>query len=230
LDVTTPTARVVIKKGSVYRTGASSHKTPYFVHNITLVRTAEKEYLIVETVPSTKTSIFMLPMLFESQDGLRINSEFVAAFVDYEGSTQPLGINLLYRFSGHLAYMEFEQSLIRSPYFIGAKEVDRYHTLYCFKVPDSFIVDYKRIINSEYSKISDTLKKRILAFHSFSETGETYGILYCTEELRKRREEQYDLPQGSLKGVELYELFDLEKETYWNKYRLITDVLKEQPE
>jgi hypothetical protein len=217
------TEKFTVRKGGILYVG--SLKVPYLVYQLKLIK-GSKSYITVETAPVTKATIFLTPMVFKHKSEIKYNNNFIGTFIDYEGSNTRIGINLLYRFSGHSDFSLFENSLQNNPYYVKTIDVDKFHVLYCFSIPDQFIIDYNLILNSKYSEISDYYKTKILSFNDFKQDGETYGILYKTKELRKRREEEFELPEGSLKNVELYDEFNIERETYWNKYNLIPNVVK----
>jgi len=217
------TEKFTVRKGGILYVG--SLKVPYLVHQLKLIK-SNKSYIAVETMPATKSTIFLTPMIFKHKSEIKYNNNFIATFIDYEGSDIGLGINLLYRFSGHSDFSLFENSLQNNPFYVKTIDVDKYHVLYCFSVPNHFIKNYNLILNSKYSEISDSYKNKILSFNDFNHDGETYGILYKTDELRRKREQEFELPEGSLKNVELYDEFNIEKETYWSKYNLIPEVVK----
>ena len=214
--------KVKFIKGGILRIG--KNRTPYLVNSI--INYAEDKYLEVSTCPLTKGSQFLLPMLFESSSEISIwRNNFINVYVTYEGSKKGLGICLLYRFSSELAYSKFEDFLLKHKSFDSLHEPDKYHTLYEFKVPEEFISDFLEITEGRYSKTSERYKRRVMSFFGFKEGGTMHGILYKSEKLRQEREEEYDLPSGALSSEdELYDQFNLEEETYWNKYNLITDV------
>lgn len=228
LDCTAPKYmyKAKVLKGGIIRLG--KRLTPYLAHTFTLVHNGNTKSLIIETCPMTKSSIFLPPMLFENRSQLRWNTEFVNAYIDYEGSGDKLSICLLFRFNGTVSYAEFEEKLTRHPMYIDSIEPDKYHTLYRFSIPKSHVHDFTQIIEGRYSKLQDSYKRKILNFHTFSEAGETYGILYRTKQLQEEREFEYNLPEGSLDDAkELWDDFNIEEETYKNEYKLVTDVVKQ---
>ena len=65
-------------------------------------------------------------------------------------------------------------------------------------------------------------------FHGFKDGGNMSKIFSRSPELRKQRETEYNLVEGSLsKEDELYTMFNLSKEKYLDKYKLESDVLSE---
>jgi hypothetical protein len=218
-------ASLTVRKGGLYWMNAAGKQIPYRINSMTLSTDASCLYL--ETIPSTKSTVFLLPMLFREAREMKFRTAFLSAFVDYEESGIPYGIHLLFRFDPSIEFRNFEEELSKHPNFIKSIDVDKYHVLYCFSIPSEYEEDYYKILNSQYSKTSEKFKKHILAFNGFNTEGETYGILYKTDKIRQKREEEFSLPSGSLRGdFELYDTFETSKETYLNQYKIVVDVFK----
>lgn len=173
----------------------------------------------------TKSSYFLLPFLGETRDYFLWNSQFVNVFMDFEnpdiGSENT--INVLYRFSKHLKYTEFEKKVQQHELFIKMIDVDKFHTVYSFNVPTGYEIEYEFFRQGAYSKFHEKYKEQILAFHGANKTSKLHRILNRAESLRV--EMQTDLAAPVRKGVELHDPPVIEEETYLNKY-MIKNILQ----
>lgn len=85
-----------------------------------------------------------------------------------------------------------------------------------YDFPESYKNDYKLIIEGKYSQVSEKYKK--LFPETYKEGGLvhntlTFHVFNKTKKLREEKEKALELEPGFLEGQELWELFNIEKET-----------------
>ena len=81
-----------------------------------------------------------------------------------------------------------------------------------FKIPEYFIDDYKKIINSQYSKISNKSKKIILNFWKQDKKSYLYSVLYKTDKIISYWESKSNIPVSTSEDKEYWPLFTDDKE------------------
>jgi|TARA_R100000027_G_scaffold5990_3_gene4889 hypothetical protein len=162
----------------------------------------------------TSSSIFALPFLGANKKYMLWDSLFVNAFISTEEYDECIA--LLYRFSGETLFTKFEAAMCAMPNFIKFEDVDKYHVLFIFDVPDSAKNSYQRFRNGEYSQIDDIWKLMILDYHGFDSNGKTGQILYKNPELKKSMEKRLfiELPDGA----ELHDIPDMKYEKFNKEY------------
>lgn len=164
------------------------------------------------------SSIFITPLLGFKRSELFWESNFVNTFL----STTEVDrcIALLYRFSGHKSFIQFEAWIKSQPAFIQAKDVDPYHVMYVFSVPNVGKGTYDLIRKGRYSEIDDVWKLIILSFHGFDRNGKTGQILYKDYKLRLELEQKFDIDIGD---AELHSIPDMRYERFDNNYYSTND-------
>ena len=162
----------------------------------------------------TSSSIFALPFLGANKKYMLWDSLFVNAFISTEEHDECIA--LLYRFSGETLFTKFEAAMCAMPNFVKFEDVDKYHVLFIFDVPDSARNSYQRFRNGEYSQIDDIWKLMILDYHGFDSNGKTGQILYKNPELKKSMERRLfiELPDGA----ELHDIPDMKYERFNKEY------------
>lgn len=159
------------------------------------------------------SSIFALPFLGGSKKYMLWDSLFVNAFIST--SEYDECIALLYRFSGDKLFTKFEEAMCAMPTFIKFEDVDSYHVLFIFDVPDSARNSYQRFRDGQYSEIDDIWKLMILNYHDFSKDGQTGQILYKSPELKKSLEIELDIELGD---SELHSIPNMKYERFNKEY------------
>ena len=124
-------------------------------------------------------------------------------------------IALLYRFSGDKMFTKFEEAMCAMPTFIKFEDVDPFHVLFVFDIPDSAKNSYKRFRAGQYSQIDDIWKLMILDYHDYKADGKTGQILYKDPELRKSLEKSLDIELGD---SELHSIPDMRYERFDKEY------------
>ena len=160
------------------------------------------------------SSIFAAPLLGGNRELFLWDKYFVNAFV--ETHEEKNVIAMLYRFSGDVLFLKFEAALCAFRTFKYKIDTDSYHVLFVFEVPETSQSSYEKVIASEYSKIDDFLKLKILDYHGFSMDGQTARVLFKSEILRKELEEKLDctIPQAN----ELHSALDMTQERFDPEY------------
>jgi hypothetical protein len=216
---------VEINYGKDYtvKTGETVHikKQRYKVQKIEKIFNAKGEHILgykLHIATLSKASMFLFPFLGYNRTFFSWNSSFVNAFVWKENAEEGRFIYLWYKFVPSLEMEEFEEKLKNNVNFIDAEDVDDYHVLYRFLVPEKFEEDYDKIIEGKYSYITEIAKERILDFHFSSKTRPIGKILYRDPERRERMEKEMDIiiPEDQ----DLHDPFYKEEETFFNKYKI----------
>lgn len=175
-------------------------------------------YLYIQPQGLSRSSTFIMPFIGHTQQDLRYNNEFINCFIGTEADGDyGSNIYLLYRYSGTLEFARFEDQLLNHPLYEETIEVDKFQTLYSFRIPEDKKDDIDKIIKGQYSKISENSKQRILDFNSDNHPNSTlHQILYKSRERRIKMEYDYDciIPEDN----ELLSPFDPEKEIFMNRY------------
>tara|TARA_R100000908_G_C3750440_1_gene145073 strand:+ start:165 stop:962 length:798 start_codon:yes stop_codon:yes gene_type:complete len=179
------------------------HVSGYYLHTSTL----------------SKSSMFVFPLLGYTRTFFEWNSSFINSFIWKEGGEEGRFIYLWYKFVPSLEMEEFEEKLKNNINFIDAEDVDDYHVLYRFMVPEKFEKDYDKIIKGKYSYITESAKERILDFHFSSPDRPIGKILYRDPERREKMEKELGIkiPEEQ----DLHDPFYKEEDTFFNRYKII---------
>jgi hypothetical protein len=118
------------------------------------------------------------------------------------------------------SFARLENNLKRSAYFRGMYEPDKYTTMFYFHVPDKYYQDYLLFMNSKYSHLSETLKKKILKFYSLGISSQVYKVLYRDVQRRRELEEELDVELPV--DAEVASAIDFSKETYTEAHKIIS--------
>lgn len=118
------------------------------------------------------------------------------------------------------SFARLENNLKRSPYFRGMYEPDKYTTMFYFHVPDKYYQDYLLFMNSKYSHLSETLKKKILKFYNLGISSQVYKVLYRDVQRRRELEEELDVELPV--DAEVASAIDFSKETYTEAHKIIS--------
>lgn len=193
------------------------NKNKYKIQKIT--RKSDGYYLYMhESI--TKSTTFIMPFLGGIRSYYRYNNEFVNCYIGTETDGEYGNrIYLLYRYSGDVAYAEFEAKIKNHPYFEDMYDPDKYHSMYIFSIPTDFVDDIYSIISGNYSKITNDSKERILKFNDAKQDGDLEQILY--RDLKRKVKIEHDLGCELPKDAELYSKFGIIDEIYTAKYTII---------
>jgi len=168
------------------------------------------------TCETNKSSMFLLPFLGEDRGKMKWNSTFLNCFIGTEAWGSTGSLYLWYRFNGTPEGLLFEQKLLNHPNYLATHDVDKYHALYEFSVPEQYLDAYELILEGKYSKIEDSVKQRILEFH-FSTKERPLGKILYKSPARKADLEKY-LNVHIPDDVELHDVFYERDEIFYDKY------------
>lgn len=161
------------------------------------------------TMPRTKSSFFVTPMLGQSRPELKWGQYFVNTFLHEDDK-----IVLLYRFFDVEDYKQFEHVLMKHSRYIGTIDYDHQHVAMMFKVPDNFKNDLRLFREGKYSLMKEDYKEHVLKFHNLAKETLIGRILFKADERRKQLE--LDLGCTIPADVELYDKPD-EREIFKKK-------------
>ena len=181
----------------------------------------------------SKSSYFLFPMLSGDKDDFLWSLYFMNFYTKVEGHDEE-GFFLHYRYSDNQRFKSFEDKVTTMDGYRTHLDIDKYHVIYQFDIPEKYKQEFELFKNGKYSKFSEEYKKRILDFHKADEMAKQlgttventkmHGILFKSKALREELEAKIgDLP----KGAEVYSLPSDEEETYFDKYKII-EPLSEQ--
>lgn len=145
-----------------------------------------------------RTATYISPMLGNKVTEFKSNylpqSQFVNSFIgDVEKPELKDCILLLYRFTGHKDYIDFEKKLETKSEFYKKYEPDHLHTMYVFKVPDVYLDQYDLFKRSKYSKFSGEYKQKIINFHNFSTNHPVVKVLNKHEDAFEEWEKKINI-------------------------------------
>jgi len=165
-----------------------------------------------------KSSMFVMPLLGYNRGYFRWNTDFVNCFIGTEDEGSDYTIYLWYKYTASIEMEKLETRLKEHPNYVGQEDVDQYHVLYKFSVPEKYLDDYMSVLDGKYSYISDVAKERILDFHSSKKDRPLGKILFRDEGRRRKMEKELGviIPDGA----DLHDPFYEEDELYYNRYRL----------
>ena len=156
----------------------------------------------------TKSSLFVLPMLGGNRQLFLYNSLLLNAFIEW--NTYNHHIILLYRWSDDPLFTNFIDALKQFNNFVGAFDIDAYHIVFVFDVPERHRHNYQLFRESKYSKMDDIFKLKILDFHDMDIHMTLGQILFRASE--RREELEIKLNAEIDRTSELLSCIDEEKE------------------
>lgn len=168
-----------------------------------------------------KSSHYILPLLSGDRAIMKWNETFINCFIGTEAWGVTETIYLWYRFDGSKENMYFEEFILRHPNYINTHDIDKYHVLYEFSVPEKYKADYYLLIDGKYSKIKELTKKKILDFHSSTKNRPMGKILY--RDIERKKELERELLITIPDDIDLLDPFYEKDEIFLNKY-IISDV------
>jgi hypothetical protein len=140
---------------------------------------------LIKELELTQAARFVLPMLYTKDrgDDFFITKNFENCFIGDANHTElGDGIYLLYNYQLTLDYIKFERKLELVPeYSTDYDYADERQVMYNFTIPEEHKADFALFKAGDYTKLSENLKKKILAFWRVENEviGNTlYNILY----------------------------------------------------
>lgn len=176
-------------------------KIPFKVNYIEMNKNTGKYSLLCTKL--TKTSKYLMPLLyqknvFESRTSMLWETNFINCYTGTREEGYMKHLYAIYRFSGDTRYTTFEGKLMKHAYFSRKIDLDKYHVMYVFEIPQNELYEYYCFISGNYSKFSEEYKHKIIKFCinpavtpiSTVPSHPLYGVLYKTEK-RKNEVEDY---------------------------------------
>lgn len=181
--------------------------------------TGKKEY--------NRSINYVLPLVFESNERIgRVwntakypEQLFVDTFLSYDlypDYKEHIFILYIKEPIDNPIYNIFEHSTFKTRSNFEFKDVKGNYNIYCLKIYDKFIQDYKLILEGKYSKIKDETKLHILKFlgqeykNNDAKTSDMFDVLYKTDNRRLWLENLIGCRLD--KDSELASILDTEKE------------------
>jgi hypothetical protein len=180
-----------------------------------------------------KSGTYIMPMLGDTALEFRGKnfpfSNFKNCFIgDKNKSEYNNHILLLYKFSGEVKYLEFEERLKDNIYYVDLYDPDPYHTMYVFNVPLHWEENYELFKEGKYSKFENKYKLHIQKFLSLDrKTSPVMQVLYKDEIRYLELEKEFDIKIP--RDQEVSSLPNMQIEIYQPEYK-IGKVIKPQSE
>lgn len=140
------------------------------------------------------TLTFLLPFLSNKRYNKEffLNKYFIGSFIeDVDRYSYEYEILLVYRRKPTFEYHEFEFDLIFHPYFskISYDYSDKSTVIFVFKIPVSLEEDYDFITNGNHTKISPSMKLKIVKFWNveFIKKGKINSYLFNPKNLENSK-------------------------------------------
>ena len=167
----------------------------------------------------TKSFTYIFPML---RDVIKYKPSVANVFIGDENYPSLDGnIFVLYKFSASKEFLAYEEDIKSHNLYVTAYDPDEKHLMMVFKVPPNHKEDFKLLKDSKYSKVSESYKQRILAFHAISKNHPVADVLYKPEKAFKALEEKL----GSLtipRTQEVSSILDKQREYYNDVYKIMS--------
>jgi hypothetical protein len=117
------------------------------------------------------------------------------------------------------SFARLENNLKKNLHFRGMYDPDKYTSIFYFHVPKHWYDDYLLFLDSKYSKVSETLKKKILKFYNLGSHSQVYKVLYRDIERRRELEEELDVELPP--EAEVASALDFRQESYTEAHKII---------
>jgi len=175
-----------------------------------------------ERLMRNKSFTYILPMMSKYFDVIREN--LLNTFL-YSGDHPEYKehIFFLYKFSGDKKYIEYENYLENQDILEMYYDPDKYHTLFCFKIPEEYKDMYKKFLKGRYSEFPQDYKVLIFKFHGITDPVHRVAqVLFKHPDLREEWEDKL--------GVDIHEDAEVSSppdillETYQEKHKYVDPV------
>jgi hypothetical protein len=189
-------------------------KIPYKINIIDPIMIDDELFYDLKVAITTKSSLFILPMLGGSRKILFYDKLLVNTFIETDEDEDCIA--LLYRKSNKIAFKILSKTLMERKSFKRMYEPSKHHIMFVFNIPYGQKSNYKSFKNGKYSEFKDTYKLQILDFHRHDIDGTMGQILFKSSIRRKKMEIDLDaiIPEDS----ELYSIMTQEEETFNENY------------
>lgn len=178
----------IIAIGDDFVTAMETISSPYTVKHIERL---EKNKYILHTNFFNKTSTYLLPCLGGNKNDYLYDAYLMNAYIyDYPACKKLI---LVYRFSSHPTYLEFEALAKQKENFIKILDLDKSFVGMVYEVEDKYAKDAKLLLQGKYSLISTSLKMKIRLFHNLSGEHKFMDIVNKSDKRREMLEELYNI-------------------------------------
>lgn len=162
-----------------------------YKYKIGYISKIKKNRYVLGTHLRNRSSIYITPILGGVKGNYLYDWYLINSYIGIKDTDTEDYIYLMYRFMAHAPYLRFEQEIIKHSLFVNKKDIDKRYTLFKFKVPEHHKEDVKLFRRGKYSKFSDILKRRILAFHGmkYDLHDRVVGTLHKSKELKNKLED-----------------------------------------
>lgn len=185
---------------------------PYRINMIKEVGPSNNRSYEMSIAKRTKASLFVLPMLPGQRATYFFDRNMINCFIGTDKHENVIA--LLYRFSGDIEFVRFEDMLKNLDYFIESIDPTNRTVLYVFSVPEEHEHNYQMFLEGKYSRFDSDYKTRILRFHNSGKDSTLGQILYRTKNRKKQLERALELNFELDDEAELYSILNIEEETY----------------
>ena len=186
----------------------------------------------LDVTKKTKSFTYILPMLGMSVSEYKGN--IVNAFIgDEDYPDLDNHIFVLYKFEGSTEFVKFEANMEKNPLFVHSYDPEKTFVMKVFNVPESAKEDFELLKAGKFSKISMSLKTRIIAFHGLPPEHPITDVLFKREAAFLRLEAElnkYDVVSKVTidRNLEASGLLDLSREIYNSKYKTEDPIKRSQ--
>lgn len=177
----------------------------------------------------SKASYFVFPMLGLDIDEFLWSLYFMNVYTNVEGHDEE-GIFLHYRYSDNQRFKDFESKVEFLSGYRSHLDIDKYHVLYQFDIPEKYKREFELFKKGKYSHFSEEYKQTVLQFHKTTEMArqrgttientQLHGILYKSPLLKENIEKK--IGQNLLTTEEVYSIPNAEEETFFDKYKILS--------
>lgn len=155
----------------------------------------DKVQTFIKELELTQATRFVLPMLYTKDrgDDFFITKNFQNCYIgDANHPELGPGIYLLYNYKLTMEYIKFERKIELVPEYSSDYDYSgERQVMYHFNIPEEHLADFLLFKSGDYTKFSENLKKKILAFWKVpSEEGNNilrdilYGIGSVEEDMK----------------------------------------------
>ena len=133
----------------------------------------------------------------------------------------------LYKFSGHQAFLQYEDYLENEELFELGYDPDKYHVLFAFRIPDSHKDIYKKFLKGRYSEFPQEYKAHIFKYHGITDSSHRVAqVLFKHPDLREEWEDKLGVVISD--EAEVSSPPDIKMETYIEEYKYVKPLKPEE--
>jgi hypothetical protein len=209
IELTTGNFRITV--GENFQHGRVNIPSPYLIKYIKKVPSKKvKNVYIASTHQLNLTSQYILPCLGLSKSALSYGGYMINTYL-LDDCEQ---IGIVYRFSKDEGYGRLENDLSKSKLFNRIDNSIEGFDLILMNIPKEFKKDIPIFAHGGYSKLSNSLKEKIVEFHGLTKKDYIFKVIYKDEELRKKLEKEW---QVDMQYIELAQFPNLDYELLKNQ-------------